>query len=151
MQRNKGKRFERDIADRIRKLFPSAVVRRASQAERADNPDVFVERHADDDRTLLDRLWLELQDAQHPTPTAKLTQAECDVLVWQHRRGLDVDRVHARLPVVVWHRIRERETWATMRLATLDNMTGYRLPATVGREIVTMTFDAFMRIVEGAS
>jgi hypothetical protein len=42
MQREKGKRFEREIAMVIRTRWPLVLVRRASQAERADNPDVFV-------------------------------------------------------------------------------------------------------------
>ena len=117
MQREKGKRFERAIATLLRQRWPSAVVRRASQAERADNPDVFVEGGP----PLLARLWLELQDARSPTPMAKLEQAERDAdWWWNHGPSTRTER----LPVVVWHRIGERTTWATLRLSTLDAIRG---------------------------
>jgi hypothetical protein len=116
MQREKGKRFERDIAARLRALWPNTLIRRASQAERADNPDVFVEAGPE----LLMRLWLELQDARTPTPIAKLEQAERDAWGWQDLRP----GVSPRLPVVIWHRFAECTTWATMRLATLDAIRG---------------------------
>lgn len=111
MQREKGKRFEREIAGILRERWPSAIVRRASQAERADNPDVFVEGGP----PLLGRLWLELQDARKPTPEAKLEQAERDSSAWFMRR----EERERRLPIVIWHRLGERSTWATMRLTTL--------------------------------
>lgn len=117
LSRDKGKRFERDIAARLRALWPNTVIRRASQAERADNPDVFVEAGPE----LLTRLWLELQDARTPTPIAKLEQAERDTQAWHAARpGVTA----LRLPVVIWHRFAECTTWATMRLATLDAIRG---------------------------
>jgi hypothetical protein len=120
MQREKGKRFERGIASEIRERWPDAVVRRASQAERADNPDVFVEGGP----PALRCLWLELQDAKSPTPAAKLEQAIRDVTAWQDRRGLSSSRSWARWPVVVWHRLGERTTWASLPLWVLRMLTG---------------------------
>lgn len=112
MQREKGKRFERDIANVFRERWPNAVVRRASQAERADNPDVFVA----DGPELLKQLWLELQDARDPTPGAKLVQAEGDIAHRHYHRG--------RLPIVVWHRLRERRVNVTTRLWVVDEVRG---------------------------
>lgn len=105
MQRNKGKRFERQLATIMRSHFPDAIVRRASQADRAHQSDVYVTGGP----PLLSRLWLEAQDAAAPTPIAKLLQAERDV----------GDRSHL-LPVVVWHKLRQQTIHATLRLGTLD-------------------------------
>ncbi|HYF53753.1 MAG TPA: hypothetical protein VEA41_05800 [Salinarimonas sp.] len=57
-------------------------------------------------------VWLELQDARKPDPEAKLEQAERDAA-----------RVNG-LPIVVWHRIRERKIHASMRLSTLLKLSG---------------------------
>src|SRR5690606_5462339 len=111
MQREKGKRFERTIAAELRKHWPAAVIRRASQAERADNPDVFIEGAT----ATLSRLWLELQDARHPTPERKLEQAEDDANAWLSRRLHQPD-VLERYPVVIWHRFGERTIYASTRL-----------------------------------
>src|SRR5690348_17139606 len=100
MQREKGKRFERQIAAVLRGVWPDAVVRRASQAERADNPDVFVEGGP----ALLRRLWLELQDAAQPTPALKLAQANGDRREWEHKRPGEPERY----PVVIWHKLGAR-------------------------------------------
>jgi len=108
----KGKVFERRIATALREQWPNAVVRRASQADRADNPDVLVEAGP----PVLSRLWLELQDARAPTPTDKLKQAERDVARWQSTRMPSVPR----LPVVVWHKLAERTIWVTTRMWVLD-------------------------------
>ncbi len=147
MQREKGKRFERDIADRLRKLWPMAIVRRASQAERADNPDVFVEEGP----IVLRNLWLELQDARVPTPEAKLQQAESDANSWHLSRSATDIR---RLPVVVWHKLAAKASHATMRLGTALRLLELRIThlCDVERsEIVTMDFDAFIRVVQRAA
>lgn len=117
LSREKGKRFERLIASELRSRWPDAVIRRASQAERADNPDVFCEGGP----PILARLWLELQDSRTPTPLGKLQQAEHDTLAWHAKRPTIPT---LRLPVVIWHRIREVKTYATLRLATLDAICG---------------------------
>lgn len=137
MQREKGKRFERQIAAELRAIWPDAVVRRASQAERADNPDVFVEGGP----AILGRLWLELQDAAQPTPLVKLDQAENDAFTWgAMRTGI------VRLPVVVWHKLGARTVNVTMRLWVLDHVRG--AGAALGSDdVVTMCLDSFLRIL----
>lgn len=145
MQREKGKRFERTIADVFRKRWPEAIVRRASQAERADNPDVFVEGGP----AVLAELWLELQDARAPDPRSKLYQAEADVLSWQARRGQPVDRVRSRRVVIVWHKLAERTTWVTMRLCTLlELLEPNHLRLGQPAELVTMDLDAFLKHID---
>jgi len=141
MQREKGKRFERDIADRIRRRWPKVIVRRSSQAERADNPDVFAEGDP-----VLERLWLELQDAKAPTPQAKLAQAERDAAAWCATRGRGV-----RWPVVVWHRLGERTTWVTLRLAVLLDLVAPLPDVQDERQhAVTVTLEAFFDMLEDA-
>ena len=149
MQREKGKRFERDIAARLREVFPAADVRRSSQADRAANSDVVVTGDP-----LLERLWLELQDARDPTPLAKLQQAERDIAV-ARRTG-----VNLRMPVVIWHRIRERASQVTTRLWVLDEIR--RRPNGAFQELaehrpldvdldeaaVTLDLDAFIAILK---
>lgn len=112
MQRQKGKVFERKIAARFRETWPDTIVRRASQAERAHNPDVFIENGP----MLLQSLWLELQDARQPTPLDKLEQAERDVDAKRDGRP--------RAPVVIWHRLAERTIWVTLRASVLDALRG---------------------------
>jgi hypothetical protein len=142
MQREKGKRFERDVAAQLRDRF-GVLVRRASQAERADNPDVFVETGP----VRLQRLWLELQDARQPTPEKKLQQAESDVQAWEGKRESYVPR----WPVVVWHRLGERTTWATLRINTLlDIVQPVPDAESELRETVTVEFGAFLRMLEAA-
>jgi hypothetical protein len=116
MQREKGKAFERRVARLLRELWPNAVVRRASQAERADNPDVFIESSSH----TLSRLWLEMQDARRPTPTAKLDQAVMDAGAWHHSRPY----ADLRLPFVVWHKLGERDIHITTRLWVIDALRG---------------------------
>lgn len=110
MQRNKGKRFERQVAAILRSHWPDAEIRRASQADRAAQSDVYATGHP-----VLERLWLELQDAAKPTPIAKLMQAEGDVLV-------SVDK--SRMPIAVTHKIHEQTIYATTRLWVLDALRG---------------------------
>lgn len=115
MQRNKGKRFERDIAALLRDRWPLAVVRRSSQAERADNPDVFFESAPE----RLRALWLELEDAKAPSPHAKLMQAERDIRAWNERRGFSTEAL-TRVPFVIWHRLAARSIQVTSRLWCFD-------------------------------
>ncbi len=142
MQREKGKRFERDIASQLRERF-GVHVRRASQAERADNPDVFIETGP----MKLTRLWLELQDARQPTPEKKLEQSERDAAAWEAKR----DNFVPRWPVVVWHRLGERKVYATLRINTLldvyQPMPDARSEMT---QVVTMEFGAFLDALEAA-
>ena len=141
MQREKGKRFERAVADQLRTRYPKAIVRRASQAERADNPDVFAEGCP-----VLERLWLELQDARQPTPLAKLAQAERDAAAWAASR-----RAGARWPVVVWHRLGERTTWVTLRLAVLLDLVAPLPDVQDERDhAVQLDLEAFLSILDDA-
>jgi hypothetical protein len=142
MSRQKGKTFERRIAAIIRDEWPSAIVRRASQSERADNPDVFIEGGP----PLLARLWLELQDARSPDPRGKLAQAEGDVLAWQARRA-----TADRLPVVIWHRLGERTTWATLRLSTLLAIAEPRPDRAPLAEVITCELPALLGLIRRAS
>ena len=113
-QRYKGKTFERKIARVIRARWPKALVRRASQAERAHNPDVFVEGGP----RILQRLWLELQDSANPTPSAELEQA---------RRDIDADPRPVevgcyRIPVAITHRLGSRQILVTMNVGDMMNI-----------------------------
>jgi len=113
-QREKGKAFERRVAAMIRERWPNAIVRRASQAERAHNPDVFVEGGP----LILRRLWLELQDSAHPTPHAKLEQARNDVA--SDPRMYEIG--HSRIPVAVTHKRGAREIVVTMNVGDAMNI-----------------------------
>lgn len=135
----KGKTFERRVAAEIRDAlgdrWPGAVVRRSSQADRAGNSDVRVEGHP-----VLSALWLELTDARAPDPRAKLAQAERDVAA----------AGGGRWPVVVWHRLGERSTQATMRLGTLlwalsDGDSG--LPRGALATVVELDWHEFLALV----
>lgn len=143
MQREKGKRFERDIAGRLRDRWPDVVVRRASQAERADNPDVFSEGHP-----VLDLLWLELQDARAPTPYAKLEQAERDVDMFHEKRVHVPGITLRRLPFVVWHRIGERTIYVTSRMWALGALAKWTTPHDDRLSApITMPFEHFIELV----
>jgi hypothetical protein len=142
MQREKGKRFEREVASQLRERFPWAIVRRGSQAERADMPDVFFQGpHAWADR-LLGRLWFECQDSRTPTPFAKLDQAE---------RDIRARCVHG-YAIAVWHKTGARFSCATMRLGTLQEiMTGNEDAKGVNRhEYVTLTLDGLIEVIASA-
>jgi hypothetical protein len=137
MQREKGKAYERAIARVLRAVFPAATVRRSSQADRAANSDVVITGDA-----RLERLWLELQDARAPTPEAKLRQAERDLNELARRATDRIDR----LPVVIWHRIRERSHQVTTRLWVVDELRG--VSAIGGRAVVvTLDLRAFIELV----
>ena len=138
MQRQKGKRFERAIATLLRAHFPDAVVRRASQADRAHQSDVYVQSKA----LLLERLWLECQDARDPNPWAKLMQAERDCAGVMAPR----ERYLGRLPVVVWHKLGARSIHVSLRLHTLDEIRGVD-PRGPCSGLVTMQFGELLGIV----
>jgi hypothetical protein len=142
MQRNKGKRFERAIATVLRSYFPDAIVRRASQADRAHQSDVYIAGGP----PLLSRLWLECQDAATPTPIAKLEQAERDVtngiMHWDVRRS--------RIPVVIWHKLGARDIHATMRLWALDTIRRPHGNNSANPVVVTMNLDGLMALIVDA-
>jgi hypothetical protein len=108
-QREKGKTFERKVSRIIRARWPGALVRRASQAERAHNPDVFVEGGP----RILQRLWMELQDSANPTPHAKLEQARRDVAADPRRYET------GRVPVAITHKLGATMIHATMNIGDL--------------------------------
>ncbi len=136
LSRVKGKVFERKLAAILRPLWPEAVVRRASQADRAHQADVYVTNGP----PLLERLWIEAQDARNPTPLAKLEQAEGDIA------ESPVALARDRLPVVVWHRYGERTIQATTRLWVLDAMRSQL--TRVDDSVVTMGLPEFLALVE---
>lgn len=138
MQRTKGKVFERRIAAILRERWPGVEIRRSSQAERAYEPDVFARGHA-----VLERLWLELQDARVPTPLKKLEQAERDIAVLSPAH---TPKDH-RIPVVVWHRIREREVNVTTRLWVLDWVRYGWHPAATFVAPVTLNLTTFISLL----
>jgi hypothetical protein len=132
LSRTKGRTFEQKVARIIRERWPSAVVHRSSQADRAYDSDVVIEP-GDGIPACLPRLWLELTDGRTPNPVAKLEQAERDIA--------RLERAD-RIPVVVWHRLREREVWASVRLRDLDRLIhGPRVPTPT---IVRMTLGDFL-------
>lgn len=140
-QREKGKTFERKVARILRARWRHALVRRASQAERAHNPDVFVE----DGPRVLRRLWLELQDSAHPTPSAKLAQARRDIAADPRRYEIG-DR---RLPVAVTHHLGSTKILATMAIGDVLDVLGVPMggPAIEAGE-VTMRLDTLLSFVE---
>ncbi len=140
-QREKGKTFERKIARILRGRWRHALVRRASQAERAHNPDVFVE----DGPRILQRMWMELQDSAHPTPSAKLVQARRDIAADPRRYELG----HHRIPVAITHELGSPKIHATMDIAdVLDVLGAHPGGAQIEAGEVTMSLDTLLRFVE---
>jgi|ERR1051326_1569022 hypothetical protein len=139
--RRKGKVFERKIARAFREKWPDALVRRASQAERAHNPDVFVEGGP----PLLSSLWMEMHDAATPLVAKKLAQAERDSL---ERSSFAADSAH--VPVVIWHKLGERSIQVTMRSWAFAWLA-YDESHPDSQIIVTLDFASFMRLVETAA
>lgn len=139
MQRRKGRAFEQRIAKIFRAHFPTATVRRASQADRAHQSDVYITGGPD----ILSRLWLECQDARNPTPGKKLEQAE---------RDLDMLRDPTRLPVVIWHKLGARDINVTTSLWVLWSVAGEHCPFLSGPEqtLVTLELNAFCAMLEAA-
>lgn len=139
-QRIKGKAFERKIARMIRARWPGALVRRASQAERAHNPDVFIEGGP----RILQRLWLELQDSAHATPLAKLAQA---------RRDVETDpRVYARgehrIAVAITHQLGSRGIVATIRIGDLMDIADPERIHVEDHSVVTMSLWDFLDLLD---
>lgn len=138
LSRTKGKTFERKIAREFRLRWPDALVRRASQAERAYESDVYVTNGP----PLLSALWLEMHDAAAPVPAKKLAQAERDVAA--------NDQLLPRIPVVIWHKLGERSIQVTMRswafawLAYNENRADSQI-------VVTMDLTSFLQLVEKAA
>lgn len=135
MQRRKGRAWEQKVANIFRAKWPGIEVRRSSQADRAAQSDVYVVNGC----TKLERLWLECEDARKPDPNKKLKQAEYDI-------AMSVKNDN-RLPVVVWHRIGERTSYATTRLWVLDAVRGVTSP--VRSEAVTMPLEQFLDVLSG--
>ena len=140
MQRDKGKRFERQIARKLRDSFPkyAELIRRSIQSRQAEESDV----------TGLPGLWIECQDAANPTPLKKLKQAEHDVRV----AGL-VDEL---IPIAVTHKSRTKDIYVTLRMAHLHYIFGhhindYRFSAPFAKQTdtphVAVLFDEFLTIV----
>lgn len=139
MQREKGKRFERRIANVFRERWPGVEFRRSSQAERAHNSDVFAVGNP-----FLERMWFELQDARAPRPEAKLAQAELDIMFQP------VDK-QDRWPVVVWHKLGAKVEHVTTRLWVLDDLRTEADAARAGSDaIVTMELATFLDLAKGA-
>lgn len=139
LSRVKGKVFERKVAKQLRDAFPGLDAHRSSQAERARNPDLILDRPP---HPLLARLWLELQDAQAPDPYGKYAQAVGDV----SRLG---EAGRGRLPVVVWHKMRSTTTWATTTIAVLDDLRGVVSGALRTKAaMVTMPLEDFIAILQ---
>ncbi len=142
MQRRKGRKYEQEIARQLRAAFPAADVRRTSQADRAANSDVIVTG-----APVLERLWLELQDARNPTPLAKLAQAERDIEAAAPLAAMKM-RGTLRMPVVIWHRMGERSHQVTTRLWVLDHL---RCLGRVGdRTVVSLALPEFIAHLEDA-
>lgn len=107
-----------------------------------------------DGHPLAERLWVVLEDycTRRPTPEAKLEQAERDV------SGLGLRQLPgsgSRLPVVIWHRIRERTHQVTTRLWVLDELRFVSVsPRTLAARdcdtIVTLDLGAFVEILKAA-
>jgi len=139
LSRTKGKVFERKIAGAIRTIWPGALVRRSSQAERAYNSDVFVQGGP----PLLSTLWLEIHDARNPIVLKKLFQAERDVVSLP--RGYEQSFV----PVVIWHKLGERSIQVTMRSWAFAWLA-YDESFPDSQFVVTMDFRSFLRMVDSA-
>lgn len=143
MSRVKGKAYERKIAALFRANWPDAVVRRASQAERAFNSDVFVEGGPD----LLWRLWLELTDSKKPNVMLKLGQAENDAFAWNQR----FPEQARRLPVVIWHVTGERNAQVTMPMWVLDAIRGIEWQTAMQVEPATMDLRDFVGLLRAVT
>ncbi len=150
MQRRKGRAYEQLIARELRAAFPAAEVRRSSQADRAANSDVVVTG-----TPVLERLWLELQDAREPTPVAKLAQAERDIAAGLRAgRATTATTAAVRLPVVIWHRLGARSHHVTTRLWVLDTLRGGPPPAASTESaatIVTVDLAPFIELARQAA
>lgn len=114
--RQQGKEYERAVATYLRERYPGVDVRRASQAERAANSDIFVVSPGPKGPEVLTRVWWELTRSVSPNVSAKLAQAEGDCLRNGHTGG-----PAWRIPVVVWNlRGARREDSVTLRAQSLN-------------------------------
>ncbi len=134
LSRRKGRAYEQRIGRMLREQWPGVEVRRSMQNERAFNSDLYVVGNSK-----LERLWLECEDARKPDPNVKLKQAEYDIAMSARNDN--------RLPVIVWHRIGERTSYATTRLWVLDAVRGVTAP--VRSEAVTMPLEQFLDVLSG--
>ena len=134
MQREKGKRFERQVAEILRGYFPGATVHRSSQADRAFASDVVVEGDAPD---MARAIWWECQDAREPTPRAKLEQAERDIAGRELLDGIK----HA---VVVWKKTGGRTVHVLMRLETMARCMRTSWPSMSNLVVVQLEIGEFL-------
>ena len=137
LSRTKGRSFEQKIARVFRAIWPEAVVRRSSQADRAHNPDVMIEHGP----PLLQHLWLELNDARQPNPLEKLAQAERDIAAISQHAG------PARFAVVIWHRLASRTINVTLRASVYDSLRG-RFHPDLDRTPITLDLDDFLAMLK---
>lgn len=128
----RGKAFERKLCRIFREKWPDAIVRRASQADRAFQSDVYVTGG----HPMLARLWFECQDSRKPTPLVKLQQAE---------RDAKYDLTASRLPVCIWHELGARDIHATMRAWVFDAVRSNRGP--VCDAVVTVRLEEFLGVI----
>lgn len=150
LSRTKGRAFEQKIARIFRGIWPDAIVRRSSQADRAHNPDVMIEHGP----ALLQSLWLELQDAREPTPLLKLAQAERDIDAAQTaaiNAAIAAPRQKFPYPmrsaVIIWHRLASRTINVTLRACVYDSLRGY-FHAEVDRTPITLDLSDFLDILK---
>jgi len=134
MQRQKGKTFERLVAARLRKRFPTYAeeIKRSIQSRGAVNEGSDVQ---------FPGLWIECQDARDPTPRAKLAQAERDNIATNKVSFSDV------IPVAVTHKLRARTIQVSMTLGHLNTFADCNLgerPWT----FVTIDFDDWLDLLE---
>lgn len=147
LSRQKGKTFERVIAAELRKRWAGATIHRSSQADRAYAADVVIEGEAPQ---LLRELWLEMEDAREPNPRKKLEQAERDCTRLLTKSG-SAPGYQLRIPVIIWHRYRERSIQATMRLSTLQYLRwalDVRDPSPVDGALVTISLGDFLDLLQ---
>lgn len=133
MQRTKGASFERYVARVLRAKWPSVEVHRGQQGNGAWHSDVYIA--GEKAPPLLTRVWWELQDSAHPTPRLKLMQAENDCRP-------------ESFPVVVWHKLRERAIYVTLRLETLLAISGIEPGPLYGQELVWLELSEFLDLVD---
>lgn len=113
--RQSGKAFEREIARMLRERWPDAVVRRASQADRAVRSDVFVESGGP---AVLSKLWWEL------TRSRDLTMGGVRAKLEQAKRDVAGSAQPDRFPVIVWRDKGSRSTMATVEMSFWVSVTG---------------------------
>lgn len=129
MSRDKGSRFERFVAQRLRQAFPSYfdAIRRGKQSHRADEDDV----------TGLPGIWNECQDAVDPDPVGKLQQAINDAPA-------------GCLPVAITHKTRARGVKATVRASDLVRVWMLSASSPSTDTPVTLDFEAWLSLLRNA-